>query len=57
VGAQGATAADVATRFAGCRPGTVLPNASRSVLGAGPSVEALRAAAVQARDSVAAAGL
>ena len=55
LGAQGATPADVAVRFAGCPPGTLLPNASRSVLAAGPSVEALRAAAVGVRDALAAA--
>jgi orotidine-5'-phosphate decarboxylase len=55
VGAQGGTAQAVGKLFAGCRPGTVLPNVSRSVLAAGPSVDALRAAAVAARDEVAAA--
>ena len=52
VGAQGGTAEAVGKLFAGCRPGTVLPNVSRSVLAAGPSVDALRAAAVTARDEV-----
>ncbi|HEY1734238.1 MAG TPA: orotidine-5'-phosphate decarboxylase [Acidimicrobiales bacterium] len=55
VGAQGGTAQAVGQLFAGCRPGTILPNVSRSVLAAGPSVDALRAAAVVARDDVAAA--
>jgi orotidine-5'-phosphate decarboxylase len=55
VGAQGGTAQAVGKLFAGCRPGTILPNVSRSVLAAGPSVDALRAAAVTARDEVAAA--
>lgn len=54
VGAQGAGPDDVAARFAGCRPGTVLPSASRSVLGAGPDPGALRDAAVQAREAMAA---
>jgi orotidine-5'-phosphate decarboxylase len=54
VGAQGATPADVAALFAGCPRGTVLPNASRSILAAGPSVASLRAAAIQARDELAA---
>lgn len=54
LGAQGATADDVKVAFAGCRPGTVLPSVSRSVLAQGPSIEALRAAASQARDEVAA---
>ncbi len=55
VGAQGGTAQAVGKLFAGCRPGTILPNVSRSVLAAGPSVDALRAAAVTARDEVVAA--
>ena len=55
VGAQGATAPDVAALFAGCGPGTVLPNVSRSILAEGPSVEGLRAAAVAARDELAVA--
>ena len=53
VGAQGATAKDVGTLFAGCAPGTVLPSASRSVLGAGPA--GVRAAAERTRDELAAA--
>jgi orotidine-5'-phosphate decarboxylase len=55
VGAQGATAADVADLFAGCAPGAVVANVSRSVLGAGPTVVALRKAVVSARDEMAAA--
>jgi len=54
VGAQGATASDVATLFAGCPAGTVLPSVSRSVLGAGPAVTDLRHAASQVRDQMAA---
>jgi orotidine-5'-phosphate decarboxylase len=54
LGAQGATPADLATRFAGVR-GVVLPAASRSVLRAGPGAAALRAAAVVLRDELAAA--
>ncbi len=53
VGAQGATAADVATHFAGCAPGTVLPSVSRSLLLAGPDVASLAAAARRARDEMA----
>ena len=53
LGAQGATPADLATRFAGVR-GVVLPAASRSVLGAGPDPAAVRAAAVALRDELAA---
>jgi orotidine-5'-phosphate decarboxylase len=54
VGAQGATPADIARRFTGCPPGTVLPNVSRSLLAAGPSVPDLRAAAIGVRDELAA---
>ncbi|GAA4537478.1 orotidine-5'-phosphate decarboxylase [Pseudonocardia xishanensis] len=53
LGAQGATARDVAERFAGLR-GLVLPAASRSILGAGPAVSALRSAAETQRDELAA---
>ncbi len=53
VGAQGATAAAVGKLFGGCPPGSVLPNVSRSVLSAGPSVDALRAACRRARDELA----
>jgi orotidine-5'-phosphate decarboxylase len=42
VGAQGATAADVARVFAAC-PDRVMPSASRSLLGAGPDGRRLRA--------------
>ena len=45
VGAQGATPRDVGELFEGCMPGTVLVNASRSILAAGPSVSALATAA------------
>lgn len=44
VGAQGATAADVARVFASC-PDRVMPSASRSLLSAGPDVSRLRGAA------------
>jgi orotidine-5'-phosphate decarboxylase len=44
VGAQGATAADVAATFASC-PDRVMPSASRSLLSVGPDMAALRAAA------------
>lgn len=53
VGAQGATAADVGRLFDGCRPGSVLPSASRSLLGGGPSQ--LSAAAERLRDDLAGA--
>lgn len=43
LGAQGATGADIARRFAGLS-GVALPAASRSVLRAGPDPAALRAA-------------
>ena len=51
LGAQGATPADLAARFAGVR-GVVLPAASRSVLAAGPDPAAIRAAAVALRDAL-----
>jgi orotidine-5'-phosphate decarboxylase len=46
VGAQGATAADVARVFAAC-PDRVIPSASRSLLAAGPDIGRLRSAAAQ----------
>jgi orotidine-5'-phosphate decarboxylase len=50
VGAQGATAADVARVFAAC-PDRVMPSASRSMLSAGPDVSRLRdSAAAQAAE-------
>lgn len=55
VGAQGATPDDVARIFAHCAPGTVLVNASRSVLASGPMHEGLRAAARQLGDELAVA--
>lgn len=45
LGAQGATVGDVAACFAGC-PDRVVPSASRSLLGAGPDVSAMRDAAM-----------
>jgi orotidine-5'-phosphate decarboxylase len=54
LGAQGASPADVAARFAGVR-GVVLPTASRSVLAAGPDPAAVRAAAAALRDELASA--
>jgi len=54
LGAQGATPADLAVRFAAVR-GVLLPTASRSVLAAGPSSSAVRAAAAVLRDELAAA--
>ncbi|HEX4433816.1 MAG TPA: orotidine-5'-phosphate decarboxylase [Acidimicrobiales bacterium] len=45
LGAQGAGPADIAVRFAGCRPGTVLPSSSRGVLNAGPDPADLRRSA------------
>jgi orotidine-5'-phosphate decarboxylase len=46
LGAQGAEPADIATRFAGCAPGTVLPSSSRGVLRHGPDPAAMRREAV-----------
>jgi len=45
LGAQGAGPADVAARFAGCAPGTVLPSSSRGLLASGPRPEDLRRSA------------
>jgi orotidine-5'-phosphate decarboxylase len=45
LGAQGAGPGDVAARFAGCPPGTVLPSSSRGLLRHGPDPETLREAA------------
>jgi orotidine-5'-phosphate decarboxylase len=42
LGAQGAGPTDVATRFAGCRPGSVLPSSSRGLLNEGPDPAALQ---------------
>jgi orotidine-5'-phosphate decarboxylase len=42
LGAQGAGPADVAARFAGCAPGSVLPSSSRGLLRHGPDPQTLR---------------
>jgi orotidine-5'-phosphate decarboxylase len=42
LGAQGAGPVDVAKRFAGCAPGTVLPSSSRGLLQHGPQPDELR---------------
>jgi orotidine-5'-phosphate decarboxylase len=42
LGAQGAGPADVAERFAGCLPGSVLPASSRGLLRHGPDPDTLR---------------
>lgn len=55
VGAQGATVADVAARFAGCPAHTVLPSVSRSLLSSGPDQDRLRRTARELRDELAAA--
>jgi orotidine-5'-phosphate decarboxylase len=47
LGAQGANPQDVATRFGGCPPGSVLASTSRSLLEAGPEVSQLRTAATE----------
>jgi orotidine-5'-phosphate decarboxylase len=54
LGAQGGSADDLRRIFAG-NPSVVLPSYSREVLGAGPDVAALRAAAQRALDSCRAA--
>lgn len=53
VGAQGATATDVAAVFRDCPPGSVLPAASRALLRSGP--QHLREGALRLRDDLAAA--
>jgi orotidine-5'-phosphate decarboxylase len=45
LGAQGARPRDLADRFAGCAPGSVLGSSSRSLLAAGPEPKDLRRAA------------
>ena len=55
LGAQGARPADVAARFAGCRPGTVLPSSSRGLLNEGPDPAALRDSARSLNRELAAA--
>lgn len=54
LGFQGGTAQSVSRLFAGCRRGTVLASASRSVLEAGPDPEALRRVAVSTTEELAA---
>lgn len=53
LGAQGATVADVARRFSGATPGSVLVSASRAVLAAGPSGRALADAARSVAEALA----
>jgi orotidine-5'-phosphate decarboxylase len=55
VGAQGATAHDVGRLFEGVTPNSVLVNASRSILAAGPSIAGLRSAARALADELRAA--
>lgn len=55
LGAQGATAADIAASFASSY-GQVLGTSSRDILKAGPSVAALRSKALGVRDELLAAG-
>ena len=55
LGAQGAGPADVATRFAGCPPGTVLPSSSRGLLQEGPDPAELRRGARSLNRELAAA--
>jgi orotidine-5'-phosphate decarboxylase len=53
LGAQGATAQDLATRFAGAAPGNVLASTSRGLLAAGPKPADLRRAAADLSDELA----
>jgi orotidine-5'-phosphate decarboxylase len=46
LGAQGASVDDLAARFAGCRPGSLLPTSSRGLLRLGPDPEDLRRGAL-----------
>ncbi|MDL9935790.1 orotidine-5'-phosphate decarboxylase [Gordonia sp. ABSL1-1] len=55
LGAQGATAADLADVFADADTSWLLPASSRGVLGAGPDVAALTAACESTRDEIEAA--
>lgn len=52
VGAQGATASDVGALFSGCPRGSVLVNASRSILAAGPGPEDVAVAARELADEL-----
>ncbi len=56
LGAQGATPADLARRFAGYR-GILLPTSSRAIMAAGPEETKVRAEAERLREELAAAGL
>jgi orotidine-5'-phosphate decarboxylase len=53
LGAQGATAQDVAARFAGAAPGSVLASTSRGLLAAGPKPADLGRAAADLSDELA----
>ena len=53
LGAQGGTNAQVATLFAACPAGSVLPSSSRMLLATGPDVKALASAAQVTRDAMA----
>ncbi len=55
LGAQGAGPADVAARFAGCPPGSVLPSSSRGLLNEGPDPADLRQSARSLNRELAAA--
>jgi orotidine-5'-phosphate decarboxylase len=52
MGHQGPGPAEVAERFGGCAPGTVLPSSSRGLLVAGPDVTQLRQAAARLREEL-----
>ena len=54
LGAQGARPLDIAVRFAGAAPGTVLASTSRGLLSAGPKPGSLRQAASDLGDELAA---
>jgi orotidine-5'-phosphate decarboxylase len=54
LGAQGAQLDDIADRFGGCAPGTVIASTSRALLATGPKVAELRRAAADLSGELAA---
>jgi len=54
LGAQGAQPLDIADRFGGCVPGTVIASTSRALLATGPKAAELRRAAADLSGELAA---
>jgi orotidine-5'-phosphate decarboxylase len=54
LGAQGAQLDDIADRFGGCAPGTVIASTSRALLAMGPKAAELRRAAADLSGELAA---